>query len=74
LAGALGGLGASLYDIVFWYPASDYDTVKMRLPYVAIAVASSLVIAGLGGFLLTRALAQTGALDRFPAGRHQIAI
>lgn len=74
LAGALGGAGASLYDIFVWYPASDYDTASMRLPYVGIAVVSSLVIAGVGAFLLTGALAQTGVLDRFPAGRQRVAV
>ena len=74
LAGALGGLGATLYDIFVWYPASAYDTASMRLPYVGIAVVSSLVVAGLGGYVLTRALAQTGALDRFPSGRERVAI
>jgi energy-coupling factor transport system substrate-specific component len=74
LAGALGGLGATVYDIFVWYPASAYDTASMRLPYVGIAVVSSLVVAGIGGYVLTRALAQTGALDRFPSGRARVAI
>jgi energy-coupling factor transport system substrate-specific component len=74
LAGALAGLAASVYDIVVWYPASDYSTTAMRLPYVAITVVSSAVIAGLGSFLLTKALAQTGVLDRFPSGRERVAV
>jgi energy-coupling factor transport system substrate-specific component len=74
LAGAVSGLAAAVYDIVVWYPASDFSTTAMRIPYVAITVASSLVIAGLGSYLLTRALAQTGVLDRFPSGRAQVAV
>jgi energy-coupling factor transport system substrate-specific component len=74
VAGALAGLGAAVYDVFVWYPASAYDTASMRLPYVLITVASSLVVAGLGSYLLTRALAQTGALDRFPSGRERIAV
>jgi energy-coupling factor transport system substrate-specific component len=74
LAGILSGLAAGLFDIIVWYPAKDYATTTMRIPYVAITVVSSLVIAGLGGYALTRALAQTGALDRFPSGRERIAI
>jgi len=74
LAGALSGLAAAIYDIVFWYPASDFDTATMRVPYVLITVASSVVIAGLGSFVLTKALAQTGALDRFPSGRERVAV
>jgi energy-coupling factor transport system substrate-specific component len=74
VAGALAGLAAAVYDVFVWYPASAYDTASMRLPYVLITVASSLVVAGLGSYLLTRALAQTGALDRFPSGRERIAV
>ena len=74
LAGALAGLGAALYDIFVWYPASAYDTASMRVPYVLITVASSLIVAGIGSFLLTKALAQTGALDRFPSGRDRVAV
>jgi energy-coupling factor transport system substrate-specific component len=74
LAGALAGLGAALYDIFVWYPSSAYDTASMRLPYVLIAVVSSLVVAGVGSYVLTRALAQTGALDRFPSGRERVAV
>src|SRR5574342_122642 len=36
LAGALSGLVAGLYDIVVWYPAPDYATATMRIPYVGI--------------------------------------
>jgi len=74
LAGALSGLAASVYDIVVWYPASQYQTATMRIPYVLITVASSVVIAGLGSYALTRALAETGVLDRFPSGRQRLAV
>ena len=74
LAGALAGLAASVYDIMVWYPASEYATGSMRVPYVLITVASSVVIAGLGSYALTRALAQTGALDSFPSGRERMAV
>jgi energy-coupling factor transport system permease protein len=74
LSGAFAGLAAGFYDIVFWYPSPDYDTTAMRIPYVAITVASSVVVAGLGSYLLTKALAQTGVLDRFPSGRARVAI
>ncbi len=69
LAGTLAGLGAALYDALVWYPDTSWAT--FRLPSIAITAASSLVIAGIGGWALTRALAQTGALDRFPAGRER---
>ena len=74
LAGALAGLAAGQYDIFVWYPASVYDTATMRIPYLVITVVSSLVIAGIGSYALTKALVQTGALDRFPAGRERVVI
>jgi energy-coupling factor transport system substrate-specific component len=74
LAGLLSGLAAGIYDIVYWYPAADYSTTAMRLPYVAITAASSLVVAGIGSWALARALAQTGVLDRFPSGRARAAV
>jgi ABC-type thiamin/hydroxymethylpyrimidine transport system permease subunit len=67
LAGALAGLVASVYDAFVWYPGTSWTT--MRVPYILITTVSALVIAGLGSVLLVRALAQTGVLDRFPAGR-----
>jgi energy-coupling factor transport system substrate-specific component len=75
LAGLLAGIVASVFDVIVWYPASaGYDTVSWRLPYVAITAASSLVIAGIGAWLLTRALAGTGVLDRFPSGRERVPV
>jgi energy-coupling factor transport system substrate-specific component len=74
LAGTLAGLAAAIFDIIAWYPASAYDTATMRLPYVAITAVSSAVIAGLGGYALTKALAQTGVLDRFPSGRERVPV
>jgi energy-coupling factor transport system substrate-specific component len=67
LAGAAAGVVASVYDAFVWYPGTSWTT--MRLPYIAITAVSSLIIAGLGSVLLVRALAQTGVLDRFAAGR-----
>jgi energy-coupling factor transport system substrate-specific component len=67
LAAALAGVVASVYDAFVWYP--DTSWVTMRLPYIVITALSSLVLAGLGSVLLVRALAQTGVLDRFAAGR-----
>jgi energy-coupling factor transport system permease protein len=74
LAAGLSGLAAGVYDILVWYPADQYSTSAMRLPYVAITVVSAVVIAGVGGWILTRLLAGTGVLDRFPAGRERAAI
>ena len=72
LAGAVAGFVAALYDVIYWYPSMAWASFKV--PYLAITLASSAVIAGFGGWALTRALATTGVLDRFPAGRERPAV
>ncbi|MFK3983964.1 ECF transporter S component [Micromonospora sp. NPDC050397] len=72
LAAILAGLAAAIYDVFVWYPDTAWGS--FRLPYVLITAASSLVVAGLGSVALTRSLAQTGVLDRFPAGRERATV
>jgi energy-coupling factor transport system substrate-specific component len=72
LAGAAAGLAATVFDAFVWYPG--YSWPAFLLPYIALGTLSSAVIAGLGGWVLTRALAQTGVLDRFPSGRERVSI
>jgi energy-coupling factor transport system substrate-specific component len=67
LSATLAGIIAAVYDAFVWYGDTSWAT--MRLPYIVITAVSALVIAGLGSVALVRALAQTGVLDRFPAGR-----
>ncbi|MFB2555053.1 ECF transporter S component [Herbiconiux liangxiaofengii] len=66
LAGAGAGLAMGINDIVLWYPqlGGDFKTI-----YVVAAVVGASVIAGLLSWLIMRALARTGALNRFAAGR-----
>ncbi|HEX5598407.1 MAG TPA: ECF transporter S component [Micromonosporaceae bacterium] len=72
LAGALAGLGAAIFDFFAWTMA--YDLLTYQIPYASLTIISAALIAGIGGSALTRALAQTGALDRFPAGRERAAV
>ncbi|MER7460229.1 ECF transporter S component [Micromonospora sp. NPDC126480] len=72
LAGALTGLGAALFDFFVWNV--EYALVSYRIPYALLTVVSAMVIAGAGAWYLTRALAETGTLDRFPAGRERAAV
>ncbi|QDY10110.1 hypothetical protein FJK98_25580 [Micromonospora sp. HM134] len=67
LAGAMTGLSAALFDFFVWN--AEYALTSYRLPYAALTVVSAAVVAGVGGWYLTRALAETGVLDRFPAAR-----
>ena len=68
LAGAAAGAAAVLLDLVLYYP--DWATGFQTL-YAALVIPSSALIAGLGGWLLVHALARTGVLSAFPAGREQ---
>ncbi|MFC6021803.1 ECF transporter S component [Plantactinospora solaniradicis] len=71
-SGTLAGLVAALFDQWRYYSELDFDS--FRLPVFLITVVSAAVIAGAGSWVLTRALAQTGVLDRFPAGRERTAV
>ncbi|MCM0678177.1 ECF transporter S component [Micromonospora phytophila] len=72
LAGAMTGLSAALFDFFYWNVATDLTSY--RIPYALLTIVSATVIAGAGSWYLTRALAGTGVLDRFPAGRERAAI
>jgi energy-coupling factor transport system substrate-specific component len=70
-AGAIAGASAALLDIVFYYP--DWSGA-WQLTYTAVLMVSSGVIGGVGGWLLVRALAGTGVLAPFAAGREQASV
>ncbi|MCX4388886.1 ECF transporter S component [Micromonospora peucetia] len=72
IAGALTGLGAALFDFFVWN--SEYALASYRIPYALLTIVSAAAVAGAGAWALTRALATTGALDRFPAGRDRTPI
>jgi energy-coupling factor transport system substrate-specific component len=73
-AALLGGLGAgvaeSILDLTVWYPGAK---PLFAVLYASSTIASGIVIAGLGSWLLVKALAKTGALSRFAAGREAVA-
>ncbi|MDQ2688910.1 MAG: ECF transporter S component [Chloroflexota bacterium] len=68
LAGALAGVAATIHDVVVYYPDAGLD---FQLVYGAAAVTSGVLVAGVGGWLLMRALVATGVLGGFAAGREQ---
>ncbi len=68
LAGALSGAAAAVHDIAVY----DRDTgTDFWAVYGIAAVASGVVIAGIGGWALFRALVATGVLAEFKSGRQQ---
>jgi energy-coupling factor transport system substrate-specific component len=70
LAGAFAGVGGAILDLIIYYPgfAPAFDAV-----YLVSFALSGAVLAGLISWLLTRALAATGALNRFASGRQAVA-
>lgn len=68
LAAAAASVGEWLHDISIYYPGTAFD---VQLAYGAFMLISALLIAGVGSWLLTRALADTGVLSPFPSGRSQ---
>jgi len=69
LAGAGAGVAAWVFEGFFGSSPNFAKTLTFNLIYLSTMIVTGLVLAGLVGWLLVRGLAQTGALDRFAAGR-----
>lgn len=69
LAGAVSGLGAFCLEL--FTSANLAKSLEFNMIYLVCLLISGAVLAGIIGHLLVKALAQTGALDRFVAGRAQ---
>lgn len=70
LAGVTAGLSTSIMDNSLYY--ADLGFWPFQLPYTVFTVLSSVLLAGVVGLLLVRALARTGALSSFAAGRSRV--
>jgi energy-coupling factor transport system substrate-specific component len=70
LAGVTAGLSTSILDNTLYY--SSLSFWGYQVPYTAFTVLSSVLLAGVVGLLLVRALARTGALNAFAAGRTRV--
>ena len=68
LAGALAAVVAAVHDIAIYYPDTD---VAFWAIYAGALVLSGIVVAGVGAWLLLRALVATGVLAPFAVGRDQ---
>ena len=68
LAGAAAGAAAAMLDLVVYYPSW---APGFQVLYAALVIPSAAIVAGLGGWLLVRALSRTGVLSAFPAAREQ---
>jgi energy-coupling factor transport system substrate-specific component len=69
LAGALAGGTAAALDLINYYP--DW-TAGWKTVYVVLVVVSTTLVAGIGGKLLERSLAASGALSSFGARRARV--
>lgn len=69
LAGLAAGVGAWVTELIIY--GNIAKSLTFNLVYLACLSVSGLVIAGIGAWLMVRALAATGVLDRFAAGREQ---
>ncbi|MGD8214789.1 ECF transporter S component [Aestuariimicrobium sp. Y1814] len=70
LAGAGAGVGAWVLEWVLGNRAKSFEFNSI---YLVCLMISGAVLAGVLGWLLTKALARTGALDRFASGREATA-
>ena len=69
LIAAVGtAIAAWIHDTPLYYADLGLDA---QLVILAFMIASAIVIAGIGSWLLMRSLVQTGVLAQFPAGRAQ---
>jgi len=68
MAGAAAGMSSALLDFFYTYPSWS---IAWKGAWFVLAALSGAVVAGALGWLLVRALARTGALAAFAAGREQ---
>ena len=68
LAGAGAAIAGGVNNLVVWFTGADaaFSTI-----YMICTTISGAILAGILGWYLYRALAATGALDRFASGRQQ---
>ena len=52
-----------------WFTWTDDWSFTWKLVYGAMMIVSGVVVAGAGGWAVTRALAVAGGLGAFPAGQ-----
>lgn len=69
LAGMGAAAGAWLFELFYGSSPNILKTLEFNLIYLGALLVSGAALAGVVGSLLVRALAATGALSRFAAGR-----
>jgi energy-coupling factor transport system substrate-specific component len=69
LAGVGAAAAAWVFELFYGSSPNILKSVEFNAIYLGAVVVSGALLAGLVGWLLVRALASTGALSRFAAGR-----
>jgi energy-coupling factor transport system substrate-specific component len=67
-AGALAAPIEAVYEVYTYYPDWSFG---YQVAYVVSFAAGGAVLAGVGGWLITKALAKAGALNAFPPGQEE---
>ena len=67
VSGALAGVGCGIY---YWVMNPAWGVLRSSI-YLGTSIVSGALLAGVVMYLLHRAIAQTGVLDRFESGRAQ---
>jgi energy-coupling factor transport system substrate-specific component len=68
-AALAGGLSAPMEAVYEWFTWTKDWSFTWKLVYGAMMIVSGVVVAGAGGWAVTRALAVAGGLGAFPAGQ-----
>lgn len=66
VAGGAAAIGEAIHDLTFYYPAGQFG-LDFQAAIFVVDVVSGVLIAGLGGWLLVRAIRRTGVLESFSA-------
>lgn len=69
LSGVAAAVGAWAFELFYGSSPNILKSLEFNAIYLGTLVVSGAVLAGVLGWLLVRALAATGALSRFAAGR-----
>lgn len=72
LAGAGAAVAAWIFELFYGSSPNILKSLEFNTIYLISVAVSGIVLAGIVGWLLVRALAATGALSRFAAGRERI--
>lgn len=69
LAGVGAGVAAWVFELFYGSSPNILKSLEFNTIYLVCVAVSGAILAGVVGWLLVRALAKTGALSRFAAGR-----